>query len=109
MNSVFQADPLILKVPVIFEAGAPVSVLTGGTATVHLRNRAGVLLTGVAAITAAAEITCTFAAWAIPPDEWQIQVRVTVGAYSKTVVPDTMSPTNLPVQITVLKSFLPGP
>lgn len=80
----YTADDLPLRIPVEFEPGAPISALTGGSAVI-IATMGQEVVFATSVTVAADEVAGQFEADTLAAGVWDVQVRVTVGAYSKTV------------------------
>lgn len=82
-----EADDLVISNPVTFMPGAQITSLTGGTAVARAKSDANVTYVGTATIQpGGVEIIATWAENTLPPGRYTVQVRVTVGVFSKTTL-----------------------
>jgi hypothetical protein len=98
---IYQADGLRLIVPIVPEPPATLPSLIGGSAEAHVRSSNNVAIAGIATITGPAEVTVVFDPWALPPDDYALQVRA--------APPATALRTVLDDQLTVRRSLRPAP
>lgn len=88
----WEADGLRLAVDVQIDAAAQIEGLTGGTAdAVARREFSGGTVAGAAAITAPTEVTVVFPPGTLAAGQWLLQVRVTVGGETQTVLEDRVT------------------
>ncbi len=94
----YSGDDLVISIPVTFDVGAPITSLTGGTATAVARRQGSTaLVTGTAVIQAGGtEIVATFADGVFSAGVYTVQVRATVSGITQTL---------LEAQLTVIGSL----
>ena len=84
LEAIHTLDDLILKVPVTFEPGSPVTTLTGGLVQAFARDRAATVVAS-SVVAAGVLATVTFNAGAFTPGEWAGQVVATLGGQTQTI------------------------
>ena len=84
LEPIFTLDDLILKVPVTFEPGSPVTTLIGGTVQAFARDRA-VTVAASSVVIAGVLATVTFIKGTFTPGEWEGQVAATLGGQTQTI------------------------
>jgi len=88
----FQADDLVILIPVTFDAGAAISSLTGGTAVARAKLDGGNPVMGTATIQPSG--TDVVASWpenALIPGHYTVQVRATKDGFTKTLIGSRMT------------------
>ena len=80
----YEADDLIITVDVVFQRGAQITSLTGGTVEAYAR-KGGTTVTGSASVLTSTSARVSFAEGALSVGQWELQVRVTVGSITQTI------------------------
>lgn len=87
----YEADNLVISIPVSFAPGAPITTLAGGTAVARARKEGGAVVIGSAVIDpGGAEVTAAWGPNTLSPGKYKVQVRCTKDGFSRTVMSRSM-------------------
>lgn len=88
----YEADDLIINIPVTFDAGSEITDLTGGAVEAYAQ-RAGAerIAATAAAITSESSAKVTFADGTLAQGVYTLQVRVTVSGVTQTIADEVLT------------------
>ena len=88
--TIFEADDLVIKVPITFEAGSLITSLVGATVEAFAKRSGGAMIAGATSV-AGAVVTVTFPEFTFIPGVYTLQVVVTSSGQTQTVAEAAMT------------------
>jgi len=87
----YEADDLVISIPVTFEPGSTITTLAGGTAVARARREGGTVVIGSAVIDpGGAEVIASWSESTLPIGKYTLQVRATKDGQSRTLISRSM-------------------